>query len=385
MLDYKYPVELSMTFILNIGIILSFFLGILLFSKKDKVLTDNLLAIWLVIIGIHLTGYFLFHKGYWETYPHLIGATAPLPFLYGPFLYLYVLYSIKNELHLRKIDYLHFLPALLSYLVMIPFFFFYSVEKKIQVQKGLIDDYNNTLAYIMLVGFIISGITYTILTYTKLVKREKVVKENFSDTTRIDLKWLRYTIIGMGLFFLVGTIVSILREIIGFQFSFNADILFYSIIVGYIVFIGYSGIRQQDLFSNTNIKEKELVKTESEYKKSSLKVEVARSKHEELLKMMESEKPYLNNKLTISELAKKLSISTNHLSQIINQYEQINFHDFINKYRVEEFIEKAQNDTSFSLLGLAYDSGFNSKSTFNSVFKKFKSTTPSQYISKLKK
>jgi AraC-like DNA-binding protein len=374
-----------MTFILNIGIILSFFLGILLFSKKDKVLTDNLLAIWLVIIGIHLTGYFLFHKGYWETYPHLIGATAPLPFLYGPFLYLYVLYSIKNELHLRKIDYLHFLPALLSYLVMIPFFFFYSVEKKIQVQKGLIDDYNNTLAYIMLVGFIISGITYTILTYTKLVKREKVVKENFSDTTRIDLKWLRYTIIGMGLFFLVGTIVSILREIIGFQFSFNADILFYSIIVGYIVFIGYSGIRQQDLFSNTNIKEKELVKTESEYKKSSLKVEVARSKHEELLKMMESEKPYLNNKLTISELAKKLSISTNHLSQIINQYEQINFHDFINKYRVEEFIEKAQNDTSFSLLGLAYDSGFNSKSTFNSVFKKFKSTTPSQYISKLKK
>ncbi|WP_242083396.1 helix-turn-helix domain-containing protein [Aestuariivivens sediminis] len=374
-----------MSFVLNIGIVLSIFLGILLFSKKNKVLTDNLLAVWLFVIGIHLTGYFLFYKGYWEIYPDLIGVTAPLPFLYGPFLYLYVLYSIKSKSRLRKIDYLHFTPTLMSYLLMSHFFFFYSAKEKIKVYKGTMDDYNGTLATIMLVGFIISGISYTILAYRKLIKREKVVKENFSDTTRINLKWLRYTIIGIGLFFIVGTIVSVLREVIGFQFPFNADILFYSLLVGFIVFIGYSGIRQQDLFTSANIKERELVKTESEYKKSSLKVEVANDKHQELLDFMEREKPYLNNKLTISELAEDLSLSTNHLSQIINQYEQGNFHDFINKYRVEEFILKAQEDTSFSLLGLAYDSGFNSKSTFNTVFKKFKSLTPSQYISKLKK
>ncbi|WP_242134209.1 AraC family transcriptional regulator [Aestuariivivens marinum] len=374
-----------MSFVLNIGIVLSIFLGILLFSKKNKVLTDNLLAVWLFVIGIHLTGYFLFYKGYWEIYPDLIGVTAPLPFLYGPFLYLYVLYSIKSKSSLRKIDYLHFAPTLMSYLLMSHFFFFYSAKEKVQVYKGTMDDYNGTLANIMLVGFIISGITYTILAYRKLIKREKVVKENFSDTTRINLKWLRYTIIGIGLFFIVGTIVSVLREVIGFQFPFNADILFYSILVGFIVFIGYSGIRQQDLFTSANINEGELVKTESEYKKSSLKVEVANSKHVELLELMEREKPYLNTKLTISELAEVLSLSTNHLSQVINQYEQVNFHDFINKYRVEEFIEKAQKDTSFSLLGLAYDSGFNSKSTFNTVFKKFKSVTPSQYIFQLKK
>ncbi|WP_242121121.1 helix-turn-helix domain-containing protein [Aestuariivivens sediminicola] len=374
-----------MSFVLNIGIVLSIFLGILLFSKKNKVLTDNLLAVWLFVIGIHLTGYFLFYKGYWEIYPNLTGVTAPLPFLYGPFLYLYVLYSIKSESSLRKIDYLHFAPTLMSYLLMSHFFFFYSPNEKVQVYQGTIDDYNGTLATIMLVGFIISGITYTILAYRNLVKREKVVKENFSDTTRINLKWLRYTIIGIGLFFIVGTIVSILREVIGFQFPFNADILFYSVLVGFIVFVGYSGIRQQDLFTSTNIKERELVKTESEYKKSSLKVEVANNKHQELLDFMEREKPYLNNKLTISDLAEELSLSTNHLSQIINQHEQVNFHDFINKYRVEEFIIKAQKDTSFSLLGLAYDSGFNSKSTFNTVFKKFKSVTPSQYIAKLKK
>jgi AraC-like DNA-binding protein len=99
---------------------------------------------------------------------------------------------------------------------------------------------------------------------------------------------------------------------------------------------------------------------------------------------MKKEKPYLNPKLALTELAQSLSISTNHLSQIINQYEQVNFHDFINKYRVEEFIQKAQSNKSFSLLGHAFDSGFNSKSTFNGVFKKFKSVTPSKYIADLK-
>jgi len=138
------------------------------------------------------------------------------------------------------------------------------------------------------------------------------------------------------------------------------------------------------LFSNTGIKEEELVSSESEYKNSSLKSDIATEKHNELLELMKKEKPFLNSDLTLSELAQSLSISSNHLSQIINQYEQVNFHNFVNKYRVEEFIEKAQNDKSFSLLGHAFDSGFNSKSTFNTVFKKFKSTTPSQYFSNLK-
>lgn len=373
-----------MEFVLNIGIVLSLFLGVLLFSKKDKTLTDNILSIWLFIIGIHLTGYFLFYKGYWETYPHLTGVTAPLPFLYGPFLYLYVLYSIKNKSHLKKNDYLHFLPFLLSYLLMSHFFFFYSAEEKVQVYKGIIDDYNGTIASIMLIGFIISGMTYTILAYLKLVKREKVVKENFSEINRINLKWLQYSIIGVGSFFVVGTIVSILREVVGFQFPFNADILFYSIIVAFVVYIGYSGIRQKGLFSNQSIKEEELVKAESEYKNSSLKKDDATKIHNELLDLMNEDKPYLNPKLTISELAEDLSTSTNHLSQVINQYQKVNFYDFVNKYRIEAFIENARNNSEFSLLANAYDAGFNSKSTFNTAFKKLKSVTPSQYISSLK-
>lgn len=369
-----------MTIVLNIGIVLSFFLGILLFSKKDKVLTDTILSFWLVAIGIHLTGYFLHYKGYWENYPHLVGITAPFPLLYGPFLYLYVLYSIRSKNFLSKTDFLHFAPALLSYLYMFPFYFFYSAEEKMQVDKGLVNDYR-VFSYILLVGFLISGISYSVLSYRRLLMREKVVEENFSNINRIGMSWLRYAIIGIASVFITATIVSVLREVFHLQFPFNPDILFYSIIVGFVVFVGYSGIRQQDLFSNTAVNDEVLVKTESEYKKSSLKPDVAKAKHNELLGLMKNDKPYLNPKLALAELANKLDISTNHLSQIINQYEQVNFHDFVNKYRVEEFIQRMQGNKNFSLLAHAYDSGFNSKSTFNTVFKKFKSVSPSQYAS----
>ena len=369
-----------MIIVLNIGIVLSFFLGILLFSKKGKVLTDNILSLWLFAIGIHLTGSFLFYQGYWETYPHLIGITAPFPLLYGPFLYLYVLYSIKSENHLRKIDYLHFAPALISYLYMVPFLFFYSAEEKVLVDKGLIDDYNGPFSIILLSGFILSGIGYSVLSYRKLIQREKVVDDNFSDNNRINMNWLRYTIFAIVSVFITGASVTAFRELLGFQFPFDADILFYSIIVIFVAYVGYSGIRQQDLFSNTTLQEKELVKTESEYKKSSLKSDVAAKKHEELLELMKKVKLYLNPKLTLTELAQSLEISNNHLSQIINQYEQVNFHDFVNKYRVEEFIQNAQSNRSFTLLSHALDSGFNSKSSFNTVFKRFKSVTPSQFL-----
>jgi AraC-like DNA-binding protein len=266
---------------------------------------------------------------------------------------------------------------------MMPFYFFYSAYEKKQVDQGLIDDYS-MFSIVLLIAFILSGVIYSVLAYQKLIQHQKVVDENFSNDDRKKLGWLRFAILGIAAVFITATVVIVLREVLDFHFPFNADILFYSIIVGFVVYVGYSGIRQQDLFSNTIIKEEELVFAEREYKNSSLKTDLATEKHRELLELMKEEKPYLNPNLTLSELAQSLSISNNHLSQIINQYEEVNFHNFVNKYRVEEFIQNAQKDNSFSLLGHAYDSGFNSKSTFNTVFKKFKSSTPSQYIAGLK-
>ena len=120
-----------------------------------------------------------------------------------------------------------------------------------------------------------------------------------------------------------------------------------------------------------------------EYRKSGLKAEEASELHQQLLRLMQTEKPYLEPKLSLAQLAERLGVLPNHLSQIINQYEEKNFYDFVNSYRVEEFIDLAKKDTdkSFNLLGLAFEAGFNSKSSFNQVFKKFKGKTPSEFLS----
>jgi len=366
------------------GIFLSFFIVFLLLTKKQKALSDKILAIWLTIIGIHLLGYYFNQLGYWEIYPHLIGTTAPFPLLHGPMLFLYTLYSLRNDRKMRMIDYLHFTPVVASYLYMFNFFLFYTAEEKKMLDRGEINDYS-IFALVLLIVILISGISYSVLAYQFTIKHQRKIDKYFSYSEGINIKWLRNCIISIGLVFLSATIIYILRDAFGVQFSFNADYIIYLIIIGFVFYIGYFGIKQENIFTNNPVSENsDAEKTEpiEKYKNSGIGKDVATGLHKKLLKTMAEEKPYLDAKLSLSGLAQLLEISSNQLSQIINQEAQVNFHDFVNNYRVEEFIQKAKKNKNFSLLALAFDSGFNSKSSFNTIFKKQKRLTPSQYLSK---
>ena len=368
-----------------IGIFLSLFLSILALGKKQKSLPDIILAIWLGIIALHLTNYYLYSLDYWTYYPHLIGAMLPLPLFHGPMLYLYTLHSLRPDRSLRKEDYLHFLPALATWIYMIPFYFFYTVEEKIQVDTGQVDN-SGIFEIILMLAFIISGLTYSILAFKRLGTYKQLVEENFSNDSRISLDWLKYWIYGVGLMYLSVAAISMLEGGLGVIFPFNTDFIVYIMLVFYVICIGYFGIRHQDIFAVGNSNESVLLvqsDSQSEYRKSGLKQEIAVSVHEKLQEFMLVEKPHLNPKLTLSDLANSMDVTPNHLSQIINQYENVNFHDFINGYRVDEFIERASTNQAYSILSHAFDAGFNSKSTFNGVFKKLKGVTPSRFMSDL--
>ncbi len=362
-----------------IGIFLAFFISVLLFTKNGKTLPDKILAVWMSITGIQLLYYYLYTQGLWEQYPHLIGLASPFPFFHGPMLYLYTLFSLKEEKRLRKIDYLHFLPILLSYAYMIDFIFFFTVEQKKLVDIGGLDKFD-TFINLSLIGFVISIVVYPILSYRLLIRYKKMVEANFSYNEGINLRWLKNIILGFCAVILMALIVLILRMIVGFQFSFLADNLFYGLAIILIIVFGYNGIRQQDLFS-CKIGNEPIIEPKSEYKKSGLKPEIAEKFHKRLLETMRKEKPYLNSKLSLGKLSLLINVSSNHLSQVINQYEKMNFHDFINKYRVEEFKKLAKESPHYSILALAFEAGFNSKSSFNSNFKNHTGETPSHYIS----
>ena len=368
-----------------IGIFLSFFLSILILAKPKKSLPDMLLAVWLGIIAIHLTSYYLYSLDYWTQYPHLIGVTLPVPLLHGPMLFLYTLYSLRPESKLRKADYLHFVPAALTWLYMSPFYFFYSAEQKRMVDQGLVDD-SAVFSIIILVAFIISGLIYPVLAYRLIEKHDRVIDDNFSFNDNVSLGWLKYCIYGTGLVYLLVAIIYFLKQGIGYEFGFDADLIFYGLVVFFVICIGYFGIRHQSIFNDDLSGESDQLvfsRSEGEYKKSGLKPEVADKIHLALRDIMEREKPHKDPKLTLSTLARSLDVSTNHLSQVINQYENVNFHDFVNRYRIETFIENASTNQSFSILAHAYDAGFNSKSSFNGVFKKHKGTTPSKFLETL--
>ena len=412
-----------MNTLFTIGIFLCFFLAILLFSKKSQSLPDRVLGVWLTCIGIYLLNYYLHYLGYWEKYPHLVGVTHPFPMLFAPFLYLYVSVCAREDQRFHWCDTLHFLPFVVGYIAMFPFLFGYSAEEKAITDSA---DYHSDYQWFFTLSFIafvvVSGV-YFVLAYRKINHYERVIGENFGYNEGISLQWLQLLLLGFVAIVAVLVTVYVVEYSLEIDTGFNIEILFFALFILLIFLIGFWGIRYQGIFGAsrtgsvshtggashtgsvsrtggvTNLSDKSDSSDKSdgvdnfntfeeetkapEYRKSGLKAEEAPELHQQLLQLMQTEKPYLEPKLSLAQLAERLGVLPNHLSQIINQYEEKNFYDFVNSYRVEEFIDLAKKDTdkSFNLLGLAFEAGFNSKSSFNQVFKKFKGKTPSEFLS----
>jgi AraC-like DNA-binding protein len=264
------------------------------------------------------------------------------------------------------------------------FFFFYSAEEKMLVDRGEVDDFGS-FSVVLLVAIFLSGLGYAVMAYRLTIRFKEKVKNNFSYSEGLSLKWLRYCISGIGLVFLTAVVVFLLRDILSFSFPFNPEYIFYSIMIAFIFYIGYFGIKQENIFIGNPVNEAEKTANTSsseKYSKSGMKEEVAVELYGKLLLFMKEEKPYLDPRLSLSELAERLEMTNNQLSQIINQKAGVNFHDFVNSYRIDAFLDKAEKNKNYSFLALALDAGFNSKSSFNHIFKKQKGVTPSQYLSK---
>jgi AraC-like DNA-binding protein len=388
------------------GTSISFFLALILFGKKNKNLADKILAAWLSIIGIHL---FFFYCGITDIiflYPWLLGIHLPIPLLHGPCLYLYVLAQTG---HLQKWTFkslVHFIPALLNYVYLIHFFLL-PASDKISVYKNSGQGYETYLA-INSIAIALSGIGYVISTAILLRQHRKAILNEFSSTIKIDLAWIQKLIYGIAAIWLL--------------VIFGNDVLIFTAAVLFVLFIGYFGIKQEGIFSATvyeedanktqanqapvqkkdkhldNISVEPIAKPDEifvtdtqndvtggakkKYSKSGLTDGEAKEIHETLILFMRTEKCYKQSDLTLNQLAKKLATHPNHLSQVINQFEQTNFYDYINTLRVEDLKERMvlPENQKYTLLSLALDSGFNSKSTFNKYFRKVTGLSPSEYM-----
>lgn len=300
-----------------------------------------------------------------------------MPFVHGPILYLYTLaLSSKSKVRLREMAF-HFILPLFIVLLFIEYPF-YSFEEKINVinTKAKAFKNHNLLAEVLLN---ISGVFYVIITYILLNRHKKRILNEFSYQEKIDLNWLRLLFYGMAIMWILIIIIQ-------------NDTLIFSASTIFVILIGFYGIKQTSIFKNQSaIEESEnIVETlldfstedRKKYAKSGLSDEAAYELHQKLNELMQEEKLYTEPELNLSDLAARLAIHPNYLSQVINELEGVNFYDYINTLRIEEFkrLVALPENQKFTFLALAFDCGFNSKSAFNRYFKKATGQSPSDYV-----
>ncbi|NVM66565.1 AraC-like DNA-binding protein [Mucilaginibacter sp. SG538B] len=350
------------------GIIISLFLSILLFTKKGKSGADLLLAFWLLLISLHLVTYYLLATGKFIEFPYLLGVEIAFPFIHGPFLYLYTSLLTGKKITNLKFG-LHFIPTLLVYVVLLKFFLL-PIAEKILVYENQGAGYT-TILKIIHFAVIPSGVVYIVLSLLLLKEHRRIISNQLSAVEKINLNWLSKPMIGMGLIWL-----SVL---------FGNDRTTFTCVDLFILYIGYFGVKQVGIFTN-KIDEQPLPHEEIafpvKYQKSAIGEVLLSEIHAELLKLMEQKKLFRDPELSLNELAKQLGVHPNSLSQVINTLEHKNFYDYINALRINEFktIMLFPENQKFTMLSLAYEVGFNSKTSFNRNFKKITGLSPTAYL-----
>ncbi|MFO7446568.1 MAG: helix-turn-helix domain-containing protein [Ignavibacteriaceae bacterium] len=364
--------------VLLLGALQGILLSVVLFTKKDNHTANIILGLAILAMSMDLLQAVYYNTGIYNEYPHLMGLTHSFPFLFGPIFYLYTKEISTGNPGITKKDLLHFIPFAAVFLYTIPVLIL-SAPEKIQFLHRMM--YNNPpLDYAVISNIIpFHGIVYTVLTVRVISNHNRNIKESFSNIDKINLNWLRIIMIAMIIIWslvAVGFFVPVNNQY-DFVVPLAISILIYS--------IGYFGLKQPEIFqkymAGETKKRNDDTQKELKYKKSGLKDEEAVKILNSLTELMEKEKLYLDSELTIQKLSEVINVSQHNLSEVINTKLNQNFYDLINRYRVEEVKRKIKNPdySNLNFLGIAFESGFNSKTSFNTIFKKFTGLTPTQY------
>ena len=269
--------------------------------------------------------------------------------LFVTFLLLFFKYFESGKEKFIKLDSLFFIPNL--------FYFILEIIEISSIKKNLIVDAFEIVAQLIFIIYL-SIIIYSVFTSLKKI-------------------WIIYFVIPIAILFIFSCINDILKISKLTELPFFSDQNFNSYLILFIGFLFYF-VAFKLVTNDTEI----LPKIEiSKYKNSILTDEMINDYKTDLLLAMQKDKLFLNGKLSIQDVSEKLNIPRQYISEVLNEHMNTNFQDFINQYRVEEFINRLQKypNNRFTLLAIATEVGFNSKSSFNATFKKIKGLTPTEF------
>ncbi|MNK02827.1 DNA-binding transcriptional regulator AraC [compost metagenome] len=229
------------------------------------------------------------------------------------------------------------------------------------------------------------NLLYLSFIYYKIRKHQKRI-ETISSNTEINLQWL----IKLTFLLLITITITVGYELYNIFIQKTQDNFLMDLLFLFIVYITtYYTLRQKEIYPLDEQQRKELLAVELEEEMPGEKKKLLTDAEFEVFKqrllfLMETERPYLDGELNLIKLANQMSMNPHQLSYLINNGFNENFFQFVNKYRVEraKALLLDENENKFSLVGIAYEAGFNSKTSFNTIFKKVTHQTPSEFRKK---
>ncbi|MEL6809805.1 MAG: helix-turn-helix transcriptional regulator [Bacteroidota bacterium] len=373
-LHKKYSLNFGwLNFFYLFSALIGFFIGIVLllsFRKQDKV-SALLVSTFVLIHSIFIFHIFLYQTNLKFRIPHILFMSAIFSYLYAPLIYFYVK-RITLNYKFRKIDLLHLIPTLLIILIKIPIFMLPESEKlRIMFKVGSLD----TMPYVIY-GF--STKLLSLLIYGFLILRVYWKTRRSGDISVDARKWTR-NLVTLTQVYIVSYLVYgmiITKQIPRWDFLYHIQVI---AMASMVLYIGYKSYLRPNLFSS------DFVRQRNKYKKSGLTVSFSYELKEQLMHLLEEEKIYRQNNISLAMVSERLGTTRHNTSQVINEHFGLNFFELINKYRIDEAKEILKNDKNknLNIIDVAYEVGFNNKVTFNKSFRKQLSLTPSQYLSSL--
>ena len=399
-----------------VGAVQGILLAAVLTTHRTNRTANRLLAALMVAFTVSLLSEVYYSAGLVRTHPHFFGISYPLPWVFGPLVYLYAVAASDRGWRFGVRGALHFAPIVVILILTLPIYL-RSGPEKIALFDRLSAGDAPTLLVVLEPFKYVSGVAYSAATVAYLRAHRRRVEDSYSNTERVSLRWLQS---------LAGTAAAIWLLAVGSAVAgllpapierYGSNLV--SLAVALFVYaIGYKGLRQPEIFrydrperapaepapaepapiespARAHVPDappeppsepaasavQPTDRADARYERSGLGEFETRRLRAALLTLMATEHPYRDPELTLAALAERLKSTPHKLSELLNRELSQTFYDFVNGYRVEEVRARLADPGTkhLNILALGLDAGFASKSTFNQAFKKLTGQTPSGY------
>lgn len=368
--------------LITVFVILLFAFFLLTVQTKSK-LKNRLFAGLLLLSAFDLSSFF--SENYFATNLSFEVFRMTTSLLIMPVFYLYVKSVCYSDFRLKGNDLALILPFVCANLILIPRFYFANTIESTYVFEHFKQMLEIRFFYILVE---IQYVFYIVLIFRILKKYKEIYLENFTNSDNSSYKWL----FQMTILFLMAHSVVFFKSLIRYT-DYNVLLNSSNVIIGIVaLFIScwfvikalnnpelFKGVDSTMLLVNEAINKK-VVLVKEDLSENSKSPEII-SQIEQVKKYVSENEPYLEPSLTIQDLSKEVQISVRDLSILINHHMNKHFFDFINEYRIEKAKEilKDASKSKVTILEILYEVGFNSKSSFNTAFKKHTNQTPTEF------